>query len=226
MLAARLFKDVQDWEFYNVFGNESLKSQSLLQYFIAVLEKNSYYNLHSLLLTESKDSNLCTWIDEPKKASTEKMKSFSLRFEAHYFVMNERFIGLHKRIRSVRGIAWIILFGHHQILQYVLNQMIKENGNVDDLFANSFNKHFRPYSHMNKDVTEKIKNNIGEGHKTDSDKDRYTVAGADSKTNVDAHVDTSVDTYYEPVIIEQFRLLCLSCYSGDLNTVQILLQTL
>lgn len=37
-------------------------------------------------------------------------------------------------------------------------------------------------------------------------------------------MDTSVDTYYEPVIIEQFRLLCLSCYSGDLNTVQILLQ--
>nr|XP_034315639.1 uncharacterized protein LOC117685382 [Crassostrea gigas] len=237
MLAERLFKDVQDGEFYAVFGNEALKSQSLLQSFIAELEKHSYYNLYSLLFTELEDSKLCTWNNEPKKAATENMKSFCLKHEAHYCVMNHRFNGFPKLTKSVRGIALIILFGHHQILQYIVSQMIREIGNVDDLFVNSFNKHFQPCSNKKQDVTEKMSSfnhstvgeilkisTFGEGYKTDIDKDKYTVAGADSEPNVDTHVDTSVDKYCEPVIIEQYRLLCLGCYSGDLNTVQILLQ--
>lgn len=80
------------------------------------------------------------------------------------------------------------------------------------------------FNHSTIGETLKIKNNVGEGHKTENYKDRYTVAGANNGTNVDMHRGTSVDTYYEPVIIEQCRLLCLGCYSGDLNTVHILLQ--
>lgn len=73
-----------------------------------MLEKYLYYNLYSLFLIELEDLNFCIWIDELKKVFIEKMKSFFLRF-----VMNERFIGLYKWIRSVRGIVWIILFGYY-----------------------------------------------------------------------------------------------------------------
>uniref|UniRef100_A0A8W8NWI5 DZIP3-like HEPN domain-containing protein n=1 Tax=Magallana gigas TaxID=29159 RepID=A0A8W8NWI5_MAGGI len=128
MLAERLFKDVQNGEFYKVFGNESLKSQSLLQCFIAVLEKHSYYNLHSLLLTESEDSKLCTWNDKIKYPLNENIRSMALRCEAHFCVMNERLIGFHKHIRSkdtlllIKIVKQMVMHSWMLLLIHITNQ--------------------------------------------------------------------------------------------------------
>lgn len=56
-----------------------------------------------------------------------------------------------------------------------------------------------------------------------SNKDDEADIDADSSPD-DEHGVTSVDICNEPVIIEQCRLLCLGCFSSDLNTVQSLLK--
>lgn len=130
----------------------------MLQHFIAVLEKESYDNLYSLLLLEIDDSKICIWNSKQKCVSVQNMKTLPLRRNAHLCLMDETFI--YNRVtcrRCVRGIAWEILFGHHPILQYILSQMIEINGNAGDLFFfNSFNKRSQPYSNMSQDVTEEL----------------------------------------------------------------------
>lgn len=43
-------------------------------------------------------------------------------------------------------------------------------------------------------------------------------------TASDSDIESDIDPYNEQVIDEQFRLLCLGCFSGDQTTVQILLK--
>lgn len=54
MLADRLFKDLYNGEFYDVFGNEALKSPSVFQEFTALLNKKTYNDLYTLLISELK----------------------------------------------------------------------------------------------------------------------------------------------------------------------------
>lgn len=44
----------------------------------------------------------------------------------------------------VNAISWVIYHGHHQILQYITEQLVKENGKTDILFQNPFFKGQRP----------------------------------------------------------------------------------
>lgn len=209
----------------------------MLQVFLAELEKKSYDDLYYLLLSEIDDSKTCLWNYNPKNVDAEGTRLLSFRRHARTCLMNERFISPRFR-RTVRGISWIIFFGHHSILKHIISQMKLKKGNVDDLFLNSFNKRFKPVSNMGQDVTEEVwslnhsiidesfqnPDNIGQDHKTEIYKDSEIDASTDSDTTVDTNGDTSVDTYNEPVIIEQCRLLCLGCFSGNLDTVQVLLK--
>lgn len=266
MLAERLFKDLQNGEFYNVFGNEALKSPSMLQKFIAILNEKSYNDLYYLLMCELKISSKvpkCKY--EPEKYSDEVKKYTKLRMFAHDFLIDERFIkrrhgGLYPYMSSVRGIKWVILFGHYQILHFILNQMIQIRGNVNDLFLNCYNKRHQLYSNVNQINTGTEENsllnhsmigesfikpdNVREDHKADIDTDNDIENCSNNDTDIDldsykgsdqdvdaySFIDSdsdseiACDTYKEPVIVEQCRLLCLSCYSGDLITVQILLK--
>lgn len=54
MLADRLFKDLYNGEFYDLFGNEALKTASVFQKFITLLNKKSYNDLYTLLISELK----------------------------------------------------------------------------------------------------------------------------------------------------------------------------
>lgn len=81
----------------------------------------------------------------------------------------------------------MICFGHHQILQRLIDRILKEKKKVDDLYQNNT-------PHL-----------------------RYT----------DSHPGgavTKVEVAVELVTVEQCRLLCLGCISGDLETVKILLR--
>uniref|UniRef100_A0A8W8P0Z1 DZIP3-like HEPN domain-containing protein n=1 Tax=Magallana gigas TaxID=29159 RepID=A0A8W8P0Z1_MAGGI len=107
LLAERLFRDVQNGEYYNVFGNKALKNSSLLQHFIAVLEKESYDNLYRLLLSEADDSN--GWNSKPKNVSVQDMKNLPLKRNANLCLMDETSICSWTSCRRcVRGIAWIM----------------------------------------------------------------------------------------------------------------------
>lgn len=93
MLAERLFKDVQNGEFYNVFGNITLKCPSVLQNFILVLEKKSYDNLYNLLLSEFKNSSKISRLNyEPENIGVKNEKYLNLKTHAHTCLINEIFI--------------------------------------------------------------------------------------------------------------------------------------
>lgn len=99
-------------------------------------------------------------------------------------MLDERFVGCHDS-KFVRAISWVICHGHHKILQCIIDQIIKEKGDVSDLFQTSYNK-----TRQSSDIGTRMEENA---------------------------------LHSEPVTLEQWRLLCLGCYSGDLNKVQILL---
>lgn len=242
LLAERLFQDVQNGEFYNVFGNEALKNPSLLQNFIAVLNKKSYNNLYNILLLELKTSEeIAKWKYESVKLDVDVEKYLSLR--THTYLIDERFIENRYR-RSIRGIAWVIFFGHYPILQYLLNRMKQEKGNVDDLFRNCFNERRQSYANTNKDDTstvvesllnhcmidklDKKPDNVKEDNipfiDTDNDAGNCTISDTDIDADRFTNDDSDIGPLNEPVILEQCRLLCLACYSGDLNSVQLLLK--
>lgn len=85
---------------------------------------------------------------------------------------------------------------------------MKEKGLITDLFQNSFHEKRRRHS-------------VSEG-----DTDKSAVSDDASVLNRKSvipirKIRRTSDIKSEPVTIEQCRLLCLGCYSGDLNTVQI-----
>lgn len=104
-----------------------------------------------------------------------------------------------------KGISFVIYYEHHQILQCIIDRVIGEKGNLDDLFENEYTEGFKM---------------------DDNDED---CEDPDSNTNVtnrdcDTDSDSETSMHWKPVSIEQIRLLCLGCHSGDLTTVQILLR--
>lgn len=264
-LAERLFKDLQNGEFYDVFGNEALKSPSILQYFIAIMEKKSYEDLYNLLLSVGeKSSKTCNWEYEQKEKGANDKQYMNMRTRGHGCLMSE--IKIDGQWRSiVRGISWVIFFGHHQLLQRFLH-ILQENEKIDDLFLYTFNERLQPYSNTDQDITEEdnslnhsmvvrsFKNpEQASEDPTDIDIDRETEHSPNSDTSGDGYLyglfhfdidseassdidsdtddlydetdsDTSVYPNDDPVVNEQCRLLCLGCHSGDLTTVQILLE--
>lgn len=98
------------------------------------------------------------------------------------------------------GSHGLFFFGHNAILRRLIKPMIQNRGNADDLFQTGINNFPQPNS------------NTGSCTSVDTDSD--TDGRGKDKTQKDTN----------PVVVEQCRLLCLACYSGDLNTVQLLLE--
>lgn len=179
MLAERLFSDVKRGELYNVFGHTALKNASVLEAFIGVMEMEPYKELHSIFLSELKTNIVKHIYDKIKKD-----ERFDLRVN---FEINFLLIGLGRFFDGrVRAISWVIYYGHGQILQCIIERIMKKKKTIDSLFRDSSQKPRKPPS--------------------------------DTKLNETFTRDL------DNAIIEQYRLLCLGCYSGDLNTVKILLK--
>lgn len=178
LLAERLLRDVKEGEVHNVFGNEALKHLPMLTTFIQLLEMKEYTELHSIFLSELPDTDKVLSLDFTH--ISKNTYSIRLAFINTCILMllrNGKTEGKDERV-SVRAISWVVYFGHHKILQNIINRTIKKYGNVCELFQNSYNK-------------------------TDQ-----------------RHIDPGA---IESVTVEEFRLLCLGCASGDLDTVKTLL---
>lgn len=149
---------------------------------------------------------------------------------------------------SVRAISWVVCVGHHETLQYVIDRTKKETGSIDILFQSSYNKGDRNYSNIKEIDTDtelavdkikqgksylvgdyRIQMQAREQH-CESDDDTDSDWANDTENESDTDIKNNQVKYrksksdYEPLIAEQRRLLCLGCFSGDLKTVQILLQ--
>lgn len=200
-LAERLFRDVINREFYNVFGNEALKHYTVLQAFIGVLKEMSYAKLFSVFLLELKEKFKKNSCDQAKFGV--KGEDF---FDIQKLLLGEKTTKRHYE-DSVRAISWVIYHGHHQILQCIIDRMLEEEKNVDDLFINF------------EDNRRKTNNaQVCAGQRAQKGPDYYTIGPSFLKD-----YGTIIRKCNKPVTEEQFRLLCLSCYSGNLNTVRIIL---
>nr|XP_034322543.1 uncharacterized protein LOC117688541 [Crassostrea gigas] len=193
MLAERLFRDVENGEIL-VFGHEALKHPSVLQTFIEVIARKSYGELYSIFLSELKEDDeiMFSFVESQMKkkneAWDERLEFYQIKdllFDRRYFV------------KRVRAISWVIYHGHNQILQYIIDQILTEKGNVNDLFQNSYNKDEEEMAYDSVDV------------------ERGAVMAAR---------DSDIESDMKKVTVEQCRLLCLGCYSADNTTVKILLK--
>lgn len=188
-----------------VFGNEALRHPSVLQAFIGVMVGKSYKELYSIFFSELKEEieGLYSFL---RSKMEDKNKIDLMEWVWGYRQICDLLLNRRNRRNSIRAISWVIYHGHHQILQHLIDQILTKNGIVDDIFQNSYNK----------DVT-------------GSDKERVVYATADDirgpiMTAGDPNIESGIGTYSEKVTVEQFRLLCLGCYSADRTTVKTLLK--
>lgn len=187
LLANRLFEDIRKGELFNVFENEALKHPLVLQKFLDVMKNKLYLELFTVFLSELNEQQL-------KLANTSKKHFFSSK--CYNLLMNSRWIDEDDLYTCARAIDWVIFYGHNQILQFIIDQIIQNTTTVNDLFQTPFN----------------IRSND------------FCNTVDDSWSDLCSETD-DLEQYFrtEEVFIEKRRLLNLACYSGDILTFQKLL---
>ncbi|XP_052691399.1 uncharacterized protein LOC128169278 [Crassostrea angulata] len=210
LLADRLFEDIHRGELFNVFGNEALKNPLVLQTFLDVMKSKPYSELFTVFLSELEEQQV-------KQAKTSKKHFFSSK--SYNLLMNSKWINKYEFYTCARAIDWVIFYGHNQILQFIIDQIIKNTKTVNDLFRTLFNIRSDDY------CTTEQGTDCNKRNESDIDKNsagRCDVSEDESWSDL---CSESGDQFFgnEQVFIEKRRLLNLSCYSGDLLTFQTLL---
>ncbi|XP_056001786.1 uncharacterized protein LOC125653762 [Ostrea edulis] len=183
LLAERLYRDIQNMELYDVFRNQVLKHPQVCQAFIGVLKTKSYTELKSVFLTSH--------------GQVDKIVSKQERVEEERWEWRRQDVLMDKRNKrgdkgeilcfehtyNVRVVSWVIYYGHHQIIEYIVQQTEQHN-EIYELFGITGNSPHQSKSRV--DTCNKQESEINK-------------------------------------LVEEFRLLLLSCYSGDVQTVRLLL---
>lgn len=161
-LAKRLYRDIESGELYNVFGNKALKNPTLLEHFKKEMATKSYLEIFKVFLYELRETvNVRNDKNQKEKAQSEKnltntdpKETFDRRYcsreTQHNILLNKK----SDRI-SVRAVSWVIYYGHHHILQYIIDRIMEQKKEVDDLFRNQRNKshrHCSAYRHDSNDI--------------------------------------------------------------------------
>lgn len=178
LFVERLYSDINNGEYTNVFRNEALKHPVVAQAFIKIIDGKSYTELYSVFFSEAMGmpkKDLLSYIYSDSNYETIYPISDSAR-AAKTFLLCKRVICL------------VIYFGHHLILQSILDQIIRKSRNV----------------HNN--VQDSNKTTTSDRNGESIDKFNYNITG----------IIRSLE--------EQYYLLCIGCYSGELNTVRVLLK--
>lgn len=110
-------------------------------------------------------------------------------------------------ISSVRPISWVIYHGHDQILKCIIDQIMKEKGNVCELFQNSYNKCPRRISNTNQnDKNLETGGSLYNCMTTKTDNESNLVMNNQIAT-FDSGKELNIGVYDEEVTYEQWRLL-------------------
>lgn len=213
MLAKNWYNALGAGDLFSAFGNASLKHPYVFQPFIGMIEEEPYDMFHSVFLTNLEN--------EKTDISLTVLYSIERNFKPNdaYFLLNGCMLINEIEVFSVKAISFVIYYGHHQILQCIIDRVIREKGNLDDLFENEYTKSScLPYFDVDASEDSNLEMNDNEDCE-DPDSNKHA-------TNRDCDTDSDSETsmHWKPVSIEQIRLLCLGCHSGDLTTVQILLR--
>lgn len=200
-LAERLYRDVEAGNWCCVFGNIALKDQSVRSFFIDLMKEKKYEDLYRVFLSE---------LEEDKRGCI-KYKLDKNDKESNLI----NIINLLYEEGNQRAICWVIYYGHNKILEYLVDQILKDKkGVVDDLYGN-------PYSVQDDTFNEESAN----GDK-DSAND-VEESGNDNDDNDDsADGDSDLDSDTKQIISEQHRLILLSSLSGDIQTGEIVISNI
>ncbi|XP_062572223.1 uncharacterized protein LOC134234179 [Saccostrea cucullata] len=156
LLAERLYRDIEEMELDDVFTNEVLKNPKMCKAFIDVLEKKSYGDIKSLFLYE--------------------------RFYPKILERTRYFSNWRERMKhTVKVISWVVFYGHHHILQYIVGITEKHEEEKSELFYGAVKYRFFP-------------------------------------------AFSSRESHYADMLSNDIIMLLLSCYSGNLETVKIVLK--
>lgn len=238
-LADRLFKDIGNGELYTVFGIEALKRQPVLHAFLQVMKKKTYTDIHSTYLSE---------LGKKYKIPREEYEQLGVKKNNNcknniHILLTVKCKSRKLQKRSVRAISWVIYHGHHPILKFIIDQIKKNTGSIDDLFETN------EKSESESDTEDEMGAHFDSGYDNEVTADDrnaqrmsmilcnlFRCCGyryAQREITIDAcplpiidktNESGTITAFSETVIEEQFRLLCLGCYSGDLKTVQLLLE--
>lgn len=206
MLAKYWYTDLGAGDLFSAFGNVSLKHPYVFQPFITMIEDEPYFMFHSIFLENLENDNIVfpTVLDSLER---------TFKPNDAYALLTGCMLINKDVVFSVKAISFVIYYGHHQILQCIIDRVNREKGNLDDLFENEYTESScLPYL----DVDASADSNL----EIDDNDEDCEVTDRDCDTDSDS--ETAM--HWKPVSIEQIRLLCLGCHSGDLTTVQILLR--
>lgn len=195
LVAERLFRDVENGKAINVFCNEFLKSPLVIQTFIDIMARKSYRHLHSIFFLEFKGN---------------------VNHHFRFFSFAKSGNSSNEHIKRV--IHLVIYKGHHHMLQHIIERMIKENGNVDDLFSVSRKGNTRYLDIETRDDELELESVV--------DYQDYEKSNGNAESERKHRMEDSNitrESHLEP-LREQYCLLALACDSGDTKTVQILLR--
>lgn len=195
LVAERLFRDVENGKAINVFCNEFLKSPLVIQTFIDIMARKSYRHLHSIFFLEFKGN---------------------VNHHFRFFSFAKSGNSSNEHIKRV--IHLVIYKGHHHMLQHIIERMIKENGNVDDLFSVSRKGNTRYLDIETRDDELEFESVV--------DYQDYEKSNGNAESERKHRMEGSNitrESHLEP-LREQYCLLALACHSGDTKTVQILLR--
>ncbi|XP_062621180.1 ankyrin repeat domain-containing protein 17-like [Saccostrea cucullata] len=209
MLAERLYRDIENMELYDVFMNNILKHPKVCQAFIELLETKSYTELKALFLSEQKDVSKVVSKRERVSEKIEKRNERSREWRRQRVLVNEKYDENgddRETTYSVRVISWVVYYGHNQILQYILKQTELHKETKIELFWNSFSPRLIYKAN-------KRENNVEKNNATVK---LFLLNSIYDTTNQKQENSRSV--------FEHDRLFVLSCYSGDLQTVKILIK--
>nr|XP_034320582.1 uncharacterized protein LOC117687709 [Crassostrea gigas] len=217
LLADRLFEDIHNGELFNVFENEALKNPLVLQIFLDLMNSKPYSDLFTVFLSDLKEQQV-------KPAKSSKKHFFSSK--SYDLLINLMCININEDVdfyTCARAIDWVIFYGHNRILQFIIDQIIKNTKTVNDLFRTPFNFQSDEFCTTVQGTDCKKRN---ESDIDDNSTGRCDVSEESEDESWSDLCSEKGDECLgtEEILIEKRRLLNLSCYSGDLLTFQTLLR--
>ncbi|XP_062566011.1 uncharacterized protein LOC134228370 [Saccostrea cucullata] len=127
MLAKRLYKDVEEMKFSIVFRNDALKHPRVYKAFIDMIKEKAYRDMKSLFL---------------HKKESKRINYFIQLYLMNYcdgidMLMDIRDSPNEGKTFMVRVISWVIYYGHHDILQYIIAQTQQHGETQSEIFHNN-----------------------------------------------------------------------------------------
>ncbi|XP_061190231.1 uncharacterized protein LOC133198101 [Saccostrea echinata] len=215
LLAERLFRDIEDMQLYDVFMSDHLKYPQVCQAFLAVLNSKRYMDIKDIFLSQKNDQFLKLLL----KSKADVLKIWNAGNKE--FIRQRLLVGLREISENhelnIRVISWVIYYGHHNILRYIVDQTEQNKETQCKLFQNYETpcprSDFSELGHSRTSVNNVIKQGT----------DMAIVFEVTSDANSsDTSVKETCDT--SDLFVESTRLLVIGCYSGDVETVKILLE--